>query len=90
VYTPVGSLYRFGPFQVNSDSGELWKNGNRVKLQEQPFRLLVVLLENAGEVVTRDDLRHRIWRDGWEDGIFCEQPRQIDAEENRPAGAARY
>jgi Tol biopolymer transport system component/DNA-binding winged helix-turn-helix (wHTH) protein len=63
VHTPVGSLYRFGPFQVNCVSGELWKNGNRVKLQEQPFRLLVVLLENAGEVVTRDDLRHRIWRD---------------------------
>jgi eukaryotic-like serine/threonine-protein kinase len=48
---------------VNSVSGELLKNGNRVKLQEQPFRLLVILLENAGEVVTRDDLRHRIWRD---------------------------
>ena len=63
MHTPVGSLYRFGPFQVNSVSGELWKNGNRVKLQEQPFRLLVILLENAGEVVTRDDLRHRIWRD---------------------------
>ena len=63
VHTPVGSLYRFGPFQVNCVSGELWKNGNRVKLQEQPFRLLVILLENAGEVVTRDDLRHRIWRD---------------------------
>ena len=61
--TPLGSLFRFGPFQVNSDSGELQKNGNRVKLQEQPFRLLVVLLENAGEVVTRDDLRHRIWHD---------------------------
>jgi Tol biopolymer transport system component/DNA-binding winged helix-turn-helix (wHTH) protein len=63
VHTPLGSLFRFGPFQVNSDSGELLKNGNRVKLQEQPFRLLVILLENAGEVVTRDDLRHRIWRD---------------------------
>jgi DNA-binding winged helix-turn-helix (wHTH) protein len=63
VHTPLGSLYRFGPFQVNSVSGELLKNGNRVKLQEQPFRLLVILLENAGEVVTRDDLRHRIWRD---------------------------
>ena len=61
--TPLGTLFRFGPFQVNSDSGELLKNGNRVKLQEQPFRLLVILLENAGEVVTRDDLRHRIWRD---------------------------
>jgi DNA-binding winged helix-turn-helix (wHTH) protein/tetratricopeptide (TPR) repeat protein len=63
VHTPLGSLFRFGPFQVNSVSGELLKNGNRVKLQEQPFRLLVILLENAGEVVTRDELRHRIWRD---------------------------
>ena len=61
--TPLGSLFRFGPFQVNSVSGELRKNGDRVKLQEQPFRLLVILLENAGEVVTHDDLRHRIWRD---------------------------
>ncbi|MGC1905421.1 MAG: winged helix-turn-helix domain-containing protein, partial [Candidatus Acidiferrum sp.] len=61
--TPLSSIFRFGPFQVNSVSGELLKNGNRVKLQEQPFRLLVILLENAGEVVTRDDLRHRIWRD---------------------------
>jgi eukaryotic-like serine/threonine-protein kinase len=48
---------------VNSASGELLKNGNRVKLQEQPFRLLVALLENAGEIVTREELRHRIWRD---------------------------
>jgi DNA-binding winged helix-turn-helix (wHTH) protein len=63
VQTPLGSLFRFGPFQVNSASGELLKNGNRVKLQEQPFRLLVVLLENAGEIVTREELRHRIWRD---------------------------
>ena len=63
VQTPLGSLFRFGPFQVNSASGELLKNGNRVKLQEQPFRLLVALLENAGEVVTREDLRHHIWRD---------------------------
>ena len=57
------SAYRFGQFEVNAASGELFKNGKRVRLQEQPFRLLVVLLENAGEVVTRDDLRHRIWRD---------------------------
>jgi DNA-binding winged helix-turn-helix (wHTH) protein/tetratricopeptide (TPR) repeat protein len=63
VQTPLGSLFRFGPFQVNSLSGELLKNGNRVKLQEQPFRLLVILLENAGEVVTHDDLCHRIWHD---------------------------
>ncbi len=55
------AVYRFGPFEVNRASGELLKNGKRVKLQEQPFRLLVVLLENAGEVVSREQLRSRIW-----------------------------
>ena len=55
------TAYRFGQFEVNAASGELFKNGKRVKLQEQPFRLLVVLLENAGEVVSREDLRSRIW-----------------------------
>ena len=59
--TPSDTAYQFGQFEVNAASGELFKNGKRVKLQEQPFRLLVVLLENAGEVVTREDLRSRIW-----------------------------
>ena len=55
------TVYRFGLFEVNTASGELFKNGQRVKLQEQPFRLLVALLENAGEVVTCEELRNRIW-----------------------------
>ena len=55
------TAYQFGQFEVNAASGELFKNGKRVRLQEQPFRLLVVLLENAGEMVTREDLRSRIW-----------------------------
>ncbi len=59
--TSLGGIYRFGPFQVNAITGELLKDGNRIKLQEQPFRLLVVLLENAGEMVTRAELRNRIW-----------------------------
>ncbi len=42
-------------------AGELRKNGARLRLQEQPFQVLVVLLENAGQVVTRDDLRQKIW-----------------------------
>lgn len=61
MHTPTQAVYQFGQFQVNAASGELFKNGRRVKLQEQPFRLLVVLLENAGEVVTREELRSRIW-----------------------------
>jgi Tol biopolymer transport system component/DNA-binding winged helix-turn-helix (wHTH) protein len=61
VQTPSDTAYQFGQFEVNAASGELLKNGKRVRLQEQPFRLLVVLLENAGEVVTREDLSSRIW-----------------------------
>ncbi len=58
---PVGSTYEFGPFEVNAASGELLKYGRRVKLQEQPFRLLVILLENAGHVVTREQIQNHIW-----------------------------
>ena len=57
----ITSVYRFGPFEVNTASGELLKQGVRVKLQEQPFRLLIVLLESAGEPVTHEDLHRRIW-----------------------------
>jgi DNA-binding winged helix-turn-helix (wHTH) protein/Tol biopolymer transport system component len=52
---------RFGPFEVDLRAGELHKNGAKLKLQEQPFQILRVLLENAGEVVTREELRKRIW-----------------------------
>jgi len=61
VEAPVGSTYEFGPFEVNPASGELLKHGRRVRLQEQPFRLLVVLLENAGRVVSREQIQNRIW-----------------------------
>jgi DNA-binding winged helix-turn-helix (wHTH) protein len=57
----ITTVYRFGPSEVNTASGELLKHGVRVKLQEQPFRLLIVLLENAGEPVTHEDLHRRIW-----------------------------
>jgi hypothetical protein len=56
-----GIVYQFGPFEVNVASGELLKNGRRIKLQEQPCRLLVALLENPGEVITREELRSRLW-----------------------------
>jgi eukaryotic-like serine/threonine-protein kinase len=57
----ITTIYRFGPFEVNTASGELLKQGVRVKLQEQPFRLLVVLLENAGVLVLHEDIQRRIW-----------------------------
>jgi len=54
-------LLRFGVFEVDLAAGELRKNGARIRLQEQPFQVLAALLENAGQVVTRDDLRQKIW-----------------------------
>jgi len=54
-------LLRFGVFEVDLDAGELRKNGARIRLQEQPFQVLVALLQNAGQVVTRDHLREIIW-----------------------------
>jgi DNA-binding winged helix-turn-helix (wHTH) protein/tetratricopeptide (TPR) repeat protein len=55
------SVYRFGLFEADPQKGELQKKGARVKLQEQPFQLLTLLLENAGEIVSRDTVRQRLW-----------------------------
>ena len=52
---------QFGVFEVDLRSGELRKAGVRIKLQEQPFKVLNALLEHPGEVVTREELRIRIW-----------------------------
>jgi DNA-binding winged helix-turn-helix (wHTH) protein/tetratricopeptide (TPR) repeat protein len=54
-------IYRFGVFEANADTGELLKKGVRVKLQEQPFRLLCLLLENASGIVTKEEVRERLW-----------------------------
>ena len=59
--TLAGKSYRFGAFEVNAAANELLYEGRRVKLQEQPLRLLIVLLETPGEVVSRADLQKRIW-----------------------------
>jgi DNA-binding winged helix-turn-helix (wHTH) protein len=52
---------RFGVFEADPTSGELRKQGVRIKLQEQPFQALLALLERPREVVTREELRKRIW-----------------------------
>jgi TolB-like protein/DNA-binding winged helix-turn-helix (wHTH) protein/Tfp pilus assembly protein PilF len=52
---------RFGAFEVDLRSGELSKHGIRLKLQDQPFRVLALLLEHSGDVVTREELRQRLW-----------------------------
>jgi TolB-like protein/DNA-binding winged helix-turn-helix (wHTH) protein/Tfp pilus assembly protein PilF len=52
---------RFGAFELDLRTGELRKGGFRVRLQEQPLRILALLVERAGELVTREDLRQRLW-----------------------------
>jgi TolB-like protein/DNA-binding winged helix-turn-helix (wHTH) protein/Tfp pilus assembly protein PilF len=54
---------RFGVFEADVRTGELTKRGKRLRLQEQPFQLLVMLLEKPGELVTREDLSSRLWPD---------------------------
>ncbi|HEX3569290.1 MAG TPA: winged helix-turn-helix domain-containing protein [Acidobacteriaceae bacterium] len=61
--TNPGIVYQFGPFEVNPASGELLKNGRRIRVQELPCRLLVALLESPGEVISREELRSRLWPD---------------------------
>ena len=53
--------FRFGAFAADLRSGELYKDGARVRLQEQPFRILGLLLERPGEVLTREELRQKLW-----------------------------
>ncbi len=57
----ASQLIRFGEFEVDRRRGELRCNGVRVRLQEKPFQLLAVLVEHAGEVLSHEDLRNRLW-----------------------------
>src|ERR1700683_634293 len=56
-----GRRVRAGLFEVDLGSGEVHKNGRKIPLQEQPFRVLAMLLERPGEIVTRDELQARLW-----------------------------
>src|ERR1700756_4419091 len=55
------AVLRFGTFEVDVRAGEVRKHGVRIKLREQPFHVLTVLLHRSGEVVTREELRSQIW-----------------------------
>jgi TolB-like protein/DNA-binding winged helix-turn-helix (wHTH) protein len=59
--TQPNQLIRFGVFEVNPRSGELRKKGTRVKLQDQPLQILLAVLEKPGEMVTREELRAKLW-----------------------------
>ena len=54
-------VIQFADFEADLDSGELYQDGRRIKVQERPFKILSILLESPGKVVTREELRRRIW-----------------------------
>ena len=58
---PNSFRYRFGPFELNTGEGSLARNGTRVKVQDLPYRLLLMLVERPGEIVTREEVRQRLW-----------------------------
>jgi len=58
---PPPRLIRFGLFEVDLSAGELRKGGTRIRLQEQPFQILAMLLERPGQIITREELRSRLW-----------------------------
>ena len=62
--TPGGNSHRvaFDRFELDLRSGELRKDGRKIRLQAQPFQLLAMLIENAGELVTRDEVCRALWQ----------------------------
>ena len=59
----VTNVVRFGSFELDQRSGELWSGGIKVPLHEQPFQILKLLTERPGEVVTREEIQNRLWPD---------------------------
>ena len=64
--SPMGNsiqrpVARFEDFEVNLETGEVWKAGRSLKIQDQPFKVLAALLERPGQIVTREELRQLIW-----------------------------
>jgi DNA-binding winged helix-turn-helix (wHTH) protein/tetratricopeptide (TPR) repeat protein len=64
---PNGSVVRFSVFELDLRAGELRKHGVKIRLQEQPFQILQILLERPGELVAREELQKRLWPDTFVD-----------------------
>ena len=59
--SPSPRLVRFGPFEVDLGARELRKSGLKIKLQDQPFQILALLLRRPGEIITREELQQQLW-----------------------------
>ena len=66
---PMHSTIRFGPYELDLRAGELRKGSERIRLQTQPFQILVALLEHPGEVVLREEIRKRLWPEEHRGGV---------------------
>ena len=87
------TILRFDVFELDTGAGELRRNGDRIKLPPQPFRVLEMLVRRSGEILTRDEIRERIWSDDtfvdFEQGLnFC--IRQIREALGDTAEAPRF
>ena len=58
---PAPRIVRFGVFEIDSDAEQLFKNGRVVRLQPKPFKLLCLLIEREGKLVTREDIQQALW-----------------------------
>lgn len=59
-----GQVFRFGLFEADPSNLTLTRKGIRIKIQEQPFRILILLLERSGEIISRDEMRQKLWPEG--------------------------
>jgi cholera toxin transcriptional activator len=72
-------LYRFGQFEADAATGELRRKGLRLKLNAQPFQVLLMLLERPGELLTRDEISRELWPDG----TFVDYEHGVNSAVNR-------
>ena len=77
--------YRFGVFEADATSGELRRQGVRIKLNAQPFQVLVMLLERPGELLTREEISRQLWPDG----TFVDYEHGVNSAVNRIREALR-
>ena len=90
---PKPTIARFSAYEVNFASHELFKHGSRIKIQRQPFQILCLLVERAGEVVSREELRERLWPNNtfveYEDSLNT-AVRKLRAALSDSSGLPRY
>lgn len=77
--TPVAARYRFGTFEADSATGELRRQGLRIRLAGQPFQMLILLLERPGELLTRDEICSALWPEG----TFVDYEHGVNSAVNR-------